>query len=250
MIEIANLHKEFVTQKGKTVIFDKLNLEFTRGEFCSILGPNGCGKSTLLNLITGLDSTYGGDIRIKKSEKPEKGNIGYMMQKDLLLPWLTVVNNIKIGIEIQSIDNSNIDSTINNYLKELGIEHLKNEYPSKLSGGERQKVALIRTLILNKDILLLDEPFSAIDYNTRIELQSAIIKYAKDNNTTVILISHDIDEAITVSDRILILDHNPKGIKLDIPVELDIQDRNPINARKHPKFAAYFSELWDKYPRR
>lgn len=250
MIEIANLHKEFVTQKGKTVIFDKLNLEFTRGEFCSILGPNGCGKSTLLNLITGLDNTYGGDIRIKKSEKPQKGNIGYMMQKDLLLPWLTVVNNIKIGIEIQSIDNSNINSTINNYLNELGIEHLKNEYPSKLSGGERQKVALIRTLILNKEILLLDEPFSAIDYNTRIELQSAIIKYAKDNNTTVILISHDIDEAITVSDRILILDHNPKGIKLDIPVELDIQDRNPINARKHPKFAAYFSELWDKYPRR
>lgn len=250
MIEIAGLNKEFATKKGTTVIFDNLNVEFKTGEFCSILGPNGCGKSTLLNLITGLDSNYIGNIFINKSNVPTNGNIGYMMQRDLLLPWLTVLNNIRIGIEIQSNENGNIESSINNYLMELGIEHLKNEYPSKLSGGERQKVALIRTLILNKDILLLDEPFSAIDYNTRIELQSAIIKYAKGNGTTVILISHDIDEAITVSDRILILDHNPKGIKLDIPVELEMQDRNPINARKHPKFAAYFSELWDKYPRK
>lgn len=250
MIEITNLKKEFIIQKGSSVIFDNLNVTFKTGEFCSILGPNGCGKSTLLNLITGIDSNYSGNILINNLDKPKAGNMGYMMQKDLLLPWLTVLNNIKIGIEIQSNDKIEIDSSINSYLKELGIEHLKNEYPSKLSGGERQKVALIRTLILNKDILLLDEPFSAIDYNTRIELQSAIIKYAKENNTTVILISHDIDEAITVSDRILILDHNPKGIKMDIPVDLDMKDRNPINARKHSKFAAYFSQVWDKYPRK
>jgi NitT/TauT family transport system ATP-binding protein len=250
MIDITNLNKEFTSKSKRTIIFENLNVNFKDGEFCSILGPNGCGKSTLLNLITGLDEDYNGSIKINDSEKPVAGNIGYMMQKDLLLPWLSVIENIKLGIDLQSVRKESLDFDIDKYLNDLSIQHLKKEYPSKLSGGERQKVALVRTLILNKGILLLDEPFSAIDYNTRIELQSAIIKYAKEKKTTVILISHDIDEAITVSDRILILDHNPKGIKLDIPVELDIEDRNPINARKHPQFSAYFSELWDKYPRR
>lgn len=250
MIEITNLNKEFSSKNGRIIIFENLNLKFKKGEFCSILGPNGCGKSTLLNLITGLDNHYSGEIVFNNLKKPSIGEIGYMMQEDLLLPWLTVINNIKIGISIQSAEFKGLESTIDQYLSQLGIDHLKNEYPVKLSGGERQKVALIRTLLLNKEVLLLDEPFSAIDYNTRIELQSVIIKYAKDNNTTVILISHDIDEAITVSDRIIILDHSPKGVKLDILINLDIQDRNPINVRKHPQFSRYFSELWDKYPRR
>lgn len=249
MILIENLQKSFNINNGLIILFQGLTFEVIEGQFLTILGPNGCGKSTLLNLITGIDKLYTGQIKVKGQLDKISTNVAYMLQKDLLLPWLTVKENIYLGVKIQGKFNSQTDKKIDTYLDSLNILKLKNHYPSKLSGGEKQKVALIRTLVLDTPILLLDEPFSAIDYNTRLELQKTIFTYAESNNTTVILISHDIDEAIAVSDRILIFDHKPRGIRLDIKVELQIRDRNPVTARQDPEFSRYYNTIWQNYPR-
>jgi len=249
MIKVKNICKHFETTNGKELLFNNLSFEVPNGQFLSILGPNGCGKSTLFNLITGVDSNYAGKIIINSNSNPIHKSVSYMLQNDLLLPWLPVIDNIIIGGTIQGMSKAELIEKSNYYLNLLKIEHLKNKYPTNLSGGERQKVALIRTIILGTEILLLDEPFSAIDYNTRLELQATIYKYAEENNTTVILVSHDIDEAIAVSDRIIILGAKPNGIILDISIELEIKNRNPVTARQHSEFAKYFKTVWENYPR-
>lgn len=249
MIQLSNINKSFKTRNGEIQIFNDFNLAVQEGDFVAILGPNGCGKSTLFNLITGIDADYKGLIDIKSKDKSINHSIAYMLQKDLLLPWLTVIQNIMLGIEIQKKDKQAALKLANEYLEMLKITKLKNEYPANLSGGERQKVSLIRTLILNTDILLLDEPFSAIDYNTRLELQTMILEYAEKKNTTILLISHDIDEAIAVSNRIVIIGKNAQGIVWDMKIELNIPNRNPMTVRQNPNFANYYKQIWESYPK-
>ena len=247
MIEIKNLFKTFQSSKHKEIIFSDLSLTIPKGEFATILGPNGCGKSTLFNLITRIDNDYQGNIEIEHNNNHRSEKVAYMLQKDLLLPWLTVYQNIKLGLKIQKKVNHDTDNIIDEYLHMLNIQDYKSVYPSKLSGGQRQKVALIRTLVLDTDILLLDEPFSAIDYNTRLELQATIFKYAERKNTTVVLITHDIDEAIAVSDRIIIFSKAPSKILLDLPITLNIPDRSPVTARQLPNFSKYYYTIYEKF---
>lgn len=249
MIQLSNINKSFKTKNAEIQIFNNLNFTIQKGDFVAILGPNGCGKTTLFNLITGIDANYEGKIDIENSRQSINHSIAYMLQKDLLLPWLTVIQNIMLGVKIQKKDKQASLKLADEYLEMLKVAYLRNEYPANLSGGERQKVSLIRTLILNTDILLLDEPFSAIDYNTRSELQTMIFEYAKKNNKTILLISHDIDEAIAVSDRIVILGKNAQGIVWDMKIELNIPIRNPITVRQHPYFANYYKQIWENYPR-
>ncbi|MEO5644136.1 MAG: ABC transporter ATP-binding protein [Bacteroidia bacterium] len=242
-IELVDICKSFATPEGSVRVFKNLDLTINSGEFVSILGPNGCGKTTLFNLIIGLDKEYSGYVKLDHISD-RKTIIAYMMQKDLLLPWKTVYQNILIGLDIQSKVNSDTKAHVTQYLERFGILNLIDSYPSKLSGGERQKVALIRTLMLDSEIMLLDEPFSAIDYNTRLELQAQIHLLAKENNKTILLITHDIDEAITVSDRAIIFKNKPNGIFKDLEITFDVQKRSPISVKQDPKFAAYFSEIW------
>ena len=246
-IILQNITKSFKSPSGDLKIFENLNINIDSNEFVSILGPNGCGKTTLLNLINGIDKDYSGSIKIKS--KNSRQNFAYMMQKDLLLPWRTVYKNIIIGLEINGRLNYHTRDLVLEYLDTFGISNLIDNYPMKLSGGERQKVALVRTLVLNSDILLLDEPFSSIDYNTRLELQSKFHQLAKERKKTVVLITHDIDEAIAVSDRIIILNQKPYGINKDFNLEMNIENRSPITTRQHSDFAKYFNLIWSSLPR-
>ena len=247
-IELIDISKSFNSPKEKIEVFKNLNLSIGSGEFVSIIGPNGCGKTTLFNIIIGLDENYKGNVKLDHI-KDRRTEIAYMMQKDLLLPWKSVYKNIIVGLDIQGKVNSYTKGYVLQYLRRFGISNLISSYPSKLSGGERQKVALIRTLMLDSEIMLMDEPFSAIDYNTRLELQTQIYSLAKEKKKTVIIITHDIDEAITVSDRVIIFSNKPMGVYKDLKITFDFEKRSAFNVKQDPKFASYFSEIWQSLPK-
>lgn len=247
-IDLININKSFRTPAGRVEVFRNLSLCINTGEFVSILGPNGCGKTTLLNLIIGLDNDYSGKINI--DHIPDRRTaIAYMMQKDLLLPWKTVYQNIIVGIEIQGKINNSTKKEVKAYLQRFGISKLVDSYPSQLSGGERQKVALIRTLMLDSEIMLLDEPFSAIDYNTRLELQAQIYSLTKEKGKTALLITHDIDEAIAVSDRAIIFSHKPNERFKELNIKFDVEKRSPISVKQDQRFSEYFTEIWQSLPK-
>lgn len=247
-IELLDISKSFNSPKENIEVFKNLNLSIGSGEFVSIIGPNGCGKTTLFNIIIGLDENYKGNVKLDHI-KDRRTEIAYMMQKDLLLPWKSVYQNIIIGLDIQGKINSHTKGYVLQYLRRFGISNLISSYPSKLSGGERQKVALIRTLMLDSEIMLMDEPFSAIDYNTRLELQTQIYSLAKEKKKTVLIITHDIDEAITVSDRVIIFSNKPMGVYKDMKITFDFEKRGAFNVKQDPKFASYFSEIWQSLPK-
>ena len=244
LLAIDHMSYSYHSLEGETqALFD---VSFVKdGEFFAIVGPSGCGKSTLLSLIAGLITPSSGSIYINKKDIKSSGkNIGYMLQKDHLLDWRNTMNNVTLGLEIQNklIDSSYVQ--INELLNTYGLITFKNSYPSELSGGMRQRAALIRTLLLEPDILLLDEPFSALDYQTRLEVSDDIWGIIRKEKKTAILITHDISEAISMSDRIAILSKRPGTIKKIIDVNLTLENRTPFAARSAPEFSDYFNLIW------
>lgn len=241
-LSLRGIKKSFPSKTGALQVLDGVDITVAQGGFLSIIGPSGCGKTTVFNIIAGLSSPDEGTLEVDGIPVGNlRGRVGYMMQKDLLFPWRTVLENVLLGLELKKVPAAEARETALEYLHTYGLSGFENAYPRTLSGGMRQRVALIRTLISNPDILLLDEPFSALDYQTRLYLEGVLIEAVDTFKKTVILVTHDIDEAVALSRHVTVLSGRPTKVKANYSI--DIQERTPIGARSDPKFSEYFHAL-------
>lgn len=245
ILEVKNISKKYQNKRDEILALQNINFYVNEGEFVSIIGPSGCGKSTLLSIISGLEAKTSGEIYIE-NEKVEgiSPKIGYMLQKDCLLEWRSILSNTMFGLEIKGKVTKESKEYVEKLLKKYNLYEFKDKYPSELSGGMRQRVALIRTLAVKPKILLLDEAFSALDYQTRIMVTNDIYSILRAENITALIVTHDISEAISMSDRVIVLSKRPGTIKNIHNIDFDIENRNPINCRQSPKFSKYFDTLW------
>ena len=245
ILEVKNVSKKYQNKEGEVLALKNVNFRIEQGEFVSIIGPSGCGKSTLLSIIAGLEDKSTGEIYIEGERVDSVSDkIGYMLQRDCLLEWRSRLSNTMLGLEIKGKKNDDSREYVENLLKKYNLYEFKDKYPSELSGGMRQRVALIRTLAVKPKILLLDEAFSALDYQTRIMVTDDIYKILRKEGITALIVTHDISEAISMSDRVLVLSKRPGTIRDIHKINFEIENRNPINCRESPKFSKYFNTLW------
>ncbi len=244
ILRLDSVGLTYFSKNGETQALKDISFSVDDGEFVSIVGPSGCGKTTILSVISGLLQPTAGQVSIEGNDVDSGSKIaGYMFQKDLLFEWRTIVKNIYLGLEIQGIKNQENKDYANELLSKYGLVDFKNKYPSQLSGGMRQRVALIRTLALQPKILLLDEPFSALDYQTRINVCEDVSQILRQEKKTTILVTHDIAEAITLSDRVIVLTDRPATIKKVYDIDLK-EYSSPFKKRESNKFNGYFDAIW------
>jgi NitT/TauT family transport system ATP-binding protein len=245
ILGVKNISKIYQNKKDEVLALENVNFKINEGEFVSIIGPSGCGKSTLLSIIAGLEEKTSGEIYIE-GEKVEgiSSKIGYMLQRDCLLEWRSIWNNTLFGLELKGKNNKENIEYAEELLNKYNLYDFKDKYPSELSGGMRQRVALIRTLAVKPKILLLDEAFSALDYQTRIMVTNDIYSILRKEKITALIVTHDISEAISMSDRVLVLSKRPGTIKDIHKIDFEIDNKTPINSRESPKFSEYFNTLW------
>lgn len=237
ILKVKDLNKTYQALNGETQALKNISFYINEGEFVSIIGPSGCGKSTILSILAGLETKTSGEIELK-------GQIGYMLQKDSLLEWKTIYENVMFGLEIQRIKTEENKKYVVELLKKYNLYEFKDKYPNQLSGGMRQRAALIRTLAIKPRILLLDEAFSALDYQTRIMVTKDVYDILRNEKITALIVTHDISEAISMSDRVIVLSNRPATVKEIIKINFELKDRTPINCRESPKFSLYFDTIW------
>jgi len=239
ILETKNVTKNYHTKNGEIEAITNISLDVFDKEFISIVGSSGCGKSSFLNILAGLEEKSTGEIKFIK----ENPIIGYMLQTDSLLPWLTVLENACLGLRIKKIDTQKNINYVKKLLKTYGLKEFINKYPTELSGGMKQRVALIRTLAIKPDILLLDEAFSALDYQSRLAVSDDVFKIIKKEGLTAIMVTHDLSEAISMSDRVVVLSKRPCEIKNIYDMNLSTNS-TPIENRKAKEFAGYYEAIW------
>lgn len=238
ILEIKNISKHYHNLKGEIPAIEDVTFDVNDGEFVAIVGPSGCGKSTLLSILANLTTKSSGEIINKNNAK-----IGYMLQQDSLFPWRNILENCLIGLEIsKSLTKENKQNTIQ-LLKTYGLEEFIDKYPNELSGGMRQRVALIRTLATKPDILLLDEAFSALDFQTRIAVSNDVYNIIKKEKKTAIMVTHDIQEAISMADKVIVLTNRPATIKNIYNINLE-DKKSPLENRKCKEFNDYYYKIW------
>ena len=237
---IKDLNKSYHNQQGETEAIKDLSLSVKEGQFIAIVGPSGCGKSTLLSILCGLENKTSGEIIFPLKDKQK---LGYMLQQDCLFPWLTILDNCLIGLKVSGDITKESQEKVIQLLDMYGLKDFKDKYPNSLSGGMRQRVALIRTLATNPDILLLDEPFSALDYQTRLAVSDDVYRIIKKENKTTIMITHDIAEAISMADKIVVLSDRPSSVKTVFDINLT-DASYPIENRKCKEFPVYYDLIW------
>lgn len=245
-LEVSGLSYSYHSLEGETQALSNISFSVAAGEFIAVVGPSGCGKSTLLSLFSGLLTPGEGAIYLDGAPvvKGTRG-IGYMLQKDHLFEWRSIRSNASLGLEIQHKLDGAHKKLLGDLMEAYGLASFENARPSELSGGMRQRAALIRTLALEPDILLLDEPFSALDYQTRLSVCDDISTIIKKTGKTAILITHDLSEAVSAADRVIILTRRPGRIKAILPIPFSDPDLSPLERRHAQEFSRYFNEVWE-----
>lgn len=238
ILSIKNLKKIYHTPKQETLAVENFSFDLKEGEFVAIVGPSGCGKSTILSILSGLENSSGGNFIFKNNAK-----VGYMLQQDALFEWKTILKNCLLGLEINNNLTKENEEYVISLLNNYGLGDFINSYPNNLSGGMRQRVALIRTLALKPDILLLDEPFSALDYQTRLSVSDDVYKILKREKKSAIIVTHDLAEAISIADRVIVLSKRPSVMKKIYDIKLTNKS-TPIENRCAKEFAYYYDLIW------
>ncbi|MBQ3158659.1 MAG: ABC transporter ATP-binding protein [Clostridia bacterium] len=246
LLEIKDVHLTYHSPKSETEALKNLNLSVSSGDFISIVGPSGCGKTTILSLIAGILKPTSGELLIngEKIEKPGF-HTGYMFQRDNLFEWLNIWKNVTLGLNFKNRNSQENKEYAKILIEKYGLGDFIHHYPSELSGGMRQRVALIRTLCLKPDLLLLDEPFSALDYQTRLTVQDDVAMVIKKEKKTALLVTHDISEAIAMSTKIVVLSARPATVKSIITLDFD-KNLTPFERRKEKIFNTYFNKVWEE----
>lgn len=239
LLSISSLSKNYISDKSITSAVKDITFDVNKGEFIVLVGPSGCGKSTILSIIGGLEKKSCGKLKFKN----DSIKLGYMFQEDALLPWLTVYENCTLGLRIKNKISDDDKKYVINLLKKYELDNFIDRYPGELSGGMRQRVSLIRTLATKPDILLLDEPFSALDYQTRITVCDDVFKIIKDLDKTAIMVTHDISEAISIADKIIVLSKRPSTIKNIYKIKKDSKKTPSLN-RQNKDFDKYYNLIW------
>ncbi len=249
-IEVRDVSLRYFTHAGETQALDSISLDVAAGEFVSLIGQSGCGKSTLLSIMAGILPPSSGTVHV--DGKPVTGpspRIGYMLQQDYLYEWRTILDNAVLGAEIQRRDLKQARERAAHLLHKCGMGDFLHHYPRQLSGGMRQRVALARTLVTNPDVVLLDEPFSALDSQTRLAIADEVVEVLRSEGKSVVLVTHDIGEAIAMTDRVVVLSRRPGRIKSQHLMRFAGYERDrpsPFKVRGLPEFNTYFATLWDE----
>ena len=246
LLQLKNISYSYHNLQGETPALSQVSFHIDAGEFAAIVGPSGCGKSTLLSIIAGLLSPEEGTIVFHNPDGSfHYPKIGYMLQRDYLFEWRTIYQNAILGLEINhQLTRENTEYVLS-LMRDYDLYKFKDQKPSELSGGMKQRAALIRTLALNPQLLLLDEPFSALDYQTRLTVSADICHIIRKSKKTALLITHDLSEAISLADRVIILSKRPATVKCEVPIHLTLSGDSPLAARNAPEFQDYFNLLWE-----
>ena len=245
VLTVEHLRQTYQSPEGETVAIRDVDFSMEKGDFFSMVGPSGCGKSTLLSIIAGMLPASGGRVTVNGEEvtAPHPA-IGYMLQQDNLLEWRTIRQNVLLGLELRHRLTPETRDRADHLLSAYGLAEFAARRPSQLSGGMRQRAALIRTLAVNPDILLLDEAFSALDYQTRLEVTEDVYRIIRQERVTTLMVTHDISESITMADEVLILSARPAVIRERLPIRFGAGERSPLACRSYPEFGTYYNHIW------
>lgn len=243
-LEVDRVSKSFQVRKGQAIqVLDEISFQVPAGEFVSIVGASGCGKTTLLRIVDGLTSADGGQIVV--NGRPQHGpgpDRAFVFQHDSLYPWRTVEQNVYFGLELKGVPRGECVDTAHRLIELVGLKGFERHYPKELSGGMRQRVNLARALAMQPDILLMDEPFAALDAQTREIMQKELLRIWEEEKKTVLFITHQIDEAVFLSDRVLVFSARPGRVKQDI--HIDIPRPRPLDLKRKPQFTEYVDQIW------
>ena len=250
LLSLQDISYSYHNLKGETPALSHISFQVSSGEFLAVVGPSGCGKSTLLSIIAGLLVPEQGALFYKGRCLADCGaddtiKIGYMLQRDHLFEWRTIYQNVTLGLELSHTLTKDNRVYVLKLLKDYGLDAFQDKKPSELSGGMRQRAALIRTMAIHPDLLLLDEPFSALDSQTRLNVSADIAQIIRQTNKTAVLITHDLSEAITLPDRVLAVSMRPAMVKCEMPIHYEIDRHDPMAIRNTAEYQQYFNHLWE-----